>query len=174
MDKYPLLWQGKSAGELTVTEEGLYTCFDCGCRRPGGGSGGAGAGGAGGRLRRGVLEPDGRQGTIRRRFSHQMTAPLGKLLRGEVRPAAEKQVEEWEPFRSEKAALRTPWLRQALAGTDGVLTRWVDGKRWLAVPWDCTRPFPLMPIICFASLRRIRDRDYAVFLLDGEEWPLFS
>ena len=34
MDKYPLLWQEQSAGELTVTEEGLYTCLDCTCRLP--------------------------------------------------------------------------------------------------------------------------------------------
>lgn len=172
MDKYPLLWQEQSAGELTVTEEGLYTCFDCTCRLPGDGIWCAWAVGEGGRLRLGVLEPDGRRGTIRRRFSHQMTAPVGKLLRGEVRPAADR-AEEWEPFSPQKHALRTPWLRQALAGTGGVLTRWADGKRWLAVPWDPSRPFPLVPIVCFAVLRRIRDRDYAVFVLDGEEWPQF-
>ena len=114
----------------------------------------------------------GCQGTIRRRFSHQMTAPVGKLLRGEVRPAADR-AEEWEPFSPQKHALRTPWLRQALAGTGGVLTRCADGKRWLAVPWDPSRPFPLVPIVCCAVLRRIRDRDYAVFVLDGEEWPQF-
>ena len=172
MDKYPLLWQGKSAGELTVTEEGLYTCFDCACRLPGEGIWCAWAVGADGQLRLGVLEPEGRRGRIRRRFSRQMTAPLGKLLRGEVRPAADR-AEEWEPFSPQKHALRTPWLRQALAGTGGVLTRWADGKRWLAVPWDPSRPFPLVPIVCFAVLRRIRDRDYAVFVLDGEEWPQF-
>ena len=116
MDKYPLLWQGKSAGELTVTEEGLYTCFDCACRLPGEGIWCAWAVGADGQLRLGVLEPEGRRGRIRRRFSRQMTAPLGKLLRGEVRPAAEG-AEDWAPLDMGKEPLRTPWLQKALAGT---------------------------------------------------------
>ena len=170
MDKYPLLWQGKSAGELTVTEEGLYTCFDCACRLPGEGIWCAWAVGADGQLRLGVLEPEGRRGRIRRRFSRQMTAPLGKLLRGEVRPAAEG-AEDWAPLDMGKEPLRTPWLQKALAGTAGVLTRREGERRWLAVPWDCGKPFPLVPMVCFASLRRIRARDYAVFLLHGQERP---
>ena len=172
MDKYPLLWQGKSAGELTVAEEGLYTCFECVCRLPDKGIWCAWAVGTGGQLRLGVLEPEGQRGRIRRRFSRQMTAPVGKLLRGEVRPA-ERSPAEWTPLDMRMEPLRTPWLQKALAGTAGVLTHREGERRWLAVPWDCAKPFPLVPVVCFVSLRRIRGREYAVLLLDGNEWPLF-
>ena len=86
MDKFPLLLEGSPAGELIAEPEGLYTWFSARCPLPDG-LWCAWAVGDRGELRLGVLEPEGTQGTIRRRFSRQLTAPLGRLLRGEARPA---------------------------------------------------------------------------------------
>ena len=81
MDKFPLLLEGSPAGELIAEPEGLYTWFSARCPLPDG-LWCAWAVGDRGELRLGVLEPEGTQGTIRRRFSRQLTAPLGRLLRG--------------------------------------------------------------------------------------------
>ena len=90
MDKFPLLWEGKALGELTVEREALYTWFTARCRLPREGIWCAWAVGDKGELRLGVVEP---QNGIRRRFSKQMTEPLGTLRRGELRPAGEKAPE---------------------------------------------------------------------------------
>ena len=82
MDKFPLLWEGKAIGELSAEQETLYTRFTVRCRLPGEGIWCAWAVGDKGELRLGVVEP---QNGIRRRFSKQMTEPVGTLRRGELR-----------------------------------------------------------------------------------------
>ena len=82
MDKFPLLWMGKSVGELACERESLYTRFAARCRLPGEGLWCAWAVGERGELRLGVLEPEGAEASICRRFSGRMTQPLGPLLRG--------------------------------------------------------------------------------------------
>ena len=76
VDKFPLLLDGRPAGELTVEREALYTWFDARCRLPGEGLWCAWAVGREGSLRLGVLEPSGQEAVIRRRFSIRMTEPL--------------------------------------------------------------------------------------------------
>ena len=90
MDKFPLLMDGKPTGELTAEQEGLYTWFSARCPLRPDGLWCAWAVGDRGELRLGVLEPEGAQGHIRRRFSGRLTVPLGRLLRGEVRPAGRR------------------------------------------------------------------------------------
>ena len=34
MDKFPLLWDGRSVGELTTEREALYTWYEARCRLP--------------------------------------------------------------------------------------------------------------------------------------------
>lgn len=131
MDKFPLLWKGKSVGELTVEQAGLYTWFACSCRLPEEGLWCAWAVGDAGELRLGVLEPSGQRAVIRRRFSGRMASPVGKLLRGEVRPAAERAPSQWQSAPSPEALFRTPWLRRALSGIPDVLTR-TEGERALS------------------------------------------
>ena len=53
LDKFPLLWEGDSIGELAVERESLYTWFDVRCRLPGEGLWCAWAVGEGGSLRLG-------------------------------------------------------------------------------------------------------------------------
>lgn len=172
MDKFPLLLDGRPAGELSTEQEGLYTWFSARCSLPEG-LWCAWAVGDRGELRLGVLEPAGNQGTIRRRFSGQLTAPLGRLLRGEIRPAGVREPESWEPLPTPESLFRAPWLRQRLKGVQGALTRKTADIRYLALPYDKGKPFPLTTLFCFARLRKIGPSFYVVYSFDGQERPLF-
>lgn len=172
MDQYPLMLAGKPAGELSVQREGLYTSFAARCPLPEG-LWCAWAVGDRGELRLGVLEPSDRQGTIRRRFSRQLTAPLGRLLRGEVRPAEAREPESWEAAPEPDGLFRAPWLRQRLRGVPGVLTRRAGETRCLALPYDKAKPFPLPTLFCFAQVRRIGEAPYVVYAFDGQDRPVF-
>lgn len=172
MDKFPLMLEGKPAGELTAEREGLYTWFSARCPLPPG-LWCAWAVGDQSELRLGVLEPEGSQGIIRRRFSGRLTAPLGRLLRGEVRPAGAKEPELWEPAPAPEQLFRAPWLRQRLNGTQGAQTRRAGGIRYLALPYDKAKPFPLTTLFCFAHVRSIGERAYVVYAFDGQDRPVF-
>ena len=87
MDKFPLLRDGRPAGELIAEREALYTWFEARCPLPGEGLWCAWAVGDLGELRLGILEPVGDLASIRRRFSARLTDPLGRLQWGEIRPA---------------------------------------------------------------------------------------
>lgn len=173
MDKFPLLWNGKAAGELTVEREQLYTWFDARCRLPEEGLWCAWAVGGGGELRLGVLEPAGGQAAIRRRFSRRMTEPLGRLLRGEVRPAAGENQGAWETVSDPESLFRSSWLRKRLKGIEGARLRQGEGRRYIALPYDKEKAFPLTTLFCFASVRHIEGQAYAVFAFDAEETPIF-
>lgn len=173
MDKFPLLWAGASIGELCVEQEALYTCFTACCRLPEEGLWCAWAVGEQGELRLGILEPAGEEAVIRRRFSRRMTAPLGSLLRGELRSAASAGA-DWEAAPEPEQLFRTPWLRRQLQGTAGVLIRRQEGRRELALPYDPRRAFPLEQLFCFARLRQLGEGVYVVYCFDQREWPVFD
>ena len=152
----------------------LYTWFTARCRLPERGLWCAWAVGDQGELRLGVVEPEGSQATIRRRFSDRMTVPLGKLQRGELRPVKPVEQGTWEAAERPEMLFQTPWLRAQLREVKGVLTRKEAGIRYLAVPYDPKRPFLLTRIFCFARIRRVQGQAYAIFTFDGEELPVFS
>ena len=169
MDKYPVLAEGEAAGELTVVPDALYTVFDISC--PGReGLWCAWAVGEKGRFRIGIPEPEGGRLHIRRRFSRQLTAPLGTVLRGELRSLDEER-EHWAPLKPD--TLQSPYLRRSLGPLPGVLTCRSEGLRLVAVPRDDSRPFPLEAMFCFACSRRVKGRECWVFRFDGREWPAF-
>lgn len=174
MDKFPLLWDGKPLGELTTEPETLYTWFTARCHMPGDGLWCAWAVGDLGELRLGVLEPEGRQAVIRRRFSRRMTAPLGRLLRGELRPARGQSVQPiWEQAPEPDRLFRAAWLRRRLRGARGVLTRTGDGCRYVALPYDKGKHFPLTTLFCFARIQNIDGGTYVVYAFDAQESPVF-
>lgn len=171
MDKFPLLWSGRPAGELATEKEPLYTWFTARCHLPEEGLWCAWAVGEQGELRLGVLEPEGGQMSIRRRFSDRMTAPLGRLLRGEVRSAVE-DASVWEAVPEPERFFRTPWLRRQLRGVKGALTRRGEGWRQLALPYDPRKPYPLVPMFCLSRIRRLGEERYVIYTFDRQEWPI--
>ena len=173
MDKFPLLMDGKPTGELTAEREGLYTWFSARCPLRPDGLWCAWAVGDRGELRLGVLEPEGAQGHIRRRFSGRLTAPLGRLPRGEVRPAGAKEPENWEPAPAPEQLFRAPWLRQRLSGVQGARVRRAGETRYLALPYDRAKPFPLTTLFCFARLRNLGEGAYVVYAFDKQDRPIF-
>ena len=108
MDKFPLLWDGKPVGELTAEREALYTWFEARCRLPEKGLWCAWAVGDRGELRLGVLEPCGDRAAIRRRFSAQLTGPVGRLQWGELRPAHPAEPGDWLPAERAADLFRSP------------------------------------------------------------------
>lgn len=174
LDKFPLLWNGRAAGELEIRREPLYTWFDARCRLPGDGLWCAWALGKGGSLRLGVLEPSGQEAVIRRRFSHRMTQPLGELIGGEIRPAAEEGRESWDSAAAPETVFQSRWLADRLRGVRGVLVKRERGGTYLALPYDCGRPFPLPTLFCFANIRSIDGARYAVYAFDEKERPVFQ
>lgn len=169
MDKYPVLAGEQAAGELTVTPEALYTVFDISCPQREG-LWCAWAVGESGRLRIGVLEPEAGYLHIRRRFSRQLTAPMGTVLRGELCSLNEER-EKWVSL--EPGTLKTPYLRRQLGPLPRVLTCCADGCRLIAVPRDDGRPFPLEAMFCFACSRLVKGRSCWVFRFNDREWPVF-
>ena len=173
MDKFPLMQDGRPVGELITEREALYTWYEARCRLPGEGLWCAWAVGDRGELRLGVLEPCGNRASIRRRFSAQLTAPMGRLLQGEIRPVRPAEPGDWAPLERPEALFRSRWLREQLWGLSGLLTRSGDGRRYVAAPYDAGRPFPLPALFCFARVVRIGGRIYAVFAFDKGEQPVF-
>lgn len=173
MDKFPLLWKGKSLGELTTEREALYTWFTARCRLPGKGLWCAWAIGTQGELRIGVLEPAGDRAAIRRRFSDRMTAPLGKLLRGELRPAS-GEVAAWELVSEPEQLFHTPWLQKQLRGVQGAMLLREGKRRSLALPFNKGKPFPITAMFCFAQIKCIRGQNYVIYTFDEKEWPVFT
>jgi len=171
MDKFSVCFQGKALGELEVQAETLCTCFTVRCRLPQEGLWCVWLVGERGELRLGMPEPNGDGAGICRRFSGRMTAPLGRLLRAELRPVTAAAAEAWKPVT--EGVLHSPWLRQQLCTAGEVLFCRAGDCLQLAVPFDSNRPFPMPSLFCFARIRQIRGREYAIFAFDRENWPVF-
>ena len=78
------------------------------------------------------------------------------------------------PRPAERAAdlFRSPWLREQMQNTSGVLTRRTEERRYVALPYDAMRPFPLPALFCLARICRIGGRDYVVYAFDKGERPV--
>lgn len=170
MAQVPILWNEAPTGELTLEPEGLYTCFTARCR--------VAEGlwhlwliGDRGELRLGVLEPEGGHFVIRRRCSARTMAPLGTVLRGEVRSAAREET-DWEPV--PESERQSPWLRLQLRGQKDLWRRKEGDRTYLAVPYDKGNAFPLPPLFCLARVRPVRGTLCAVFAFGADGWPLFG
>ena len=171
MNRVPLVREGRPVGELLAKQEGLYTCFTACGRLPEAEIWCVWLVGERGELRLGTLEPQGAESVIRRKLSGRTTAPLGRVLRGEVRSAGEELL-CWRAVSAPEQLFRTDWIRRELEGVSGVRVQ-QDGERLLlALPYDARRPFLLAALFCFARILRIDGKSYAVFAFDGAEWPV--
>ena len=171
MDKFPLYWDGQAVGEVAAEEESLYTRFSACCRLPEEGLWCVWLIGKQGELRLGVIEPNGEEAVLCRRFSKRMTAPLGCLLRGELRRGG--TAETWEVEPKPERLFHTPWLKGYLRGMEEVYFRREGSCLWVAIPYDARQPFPLLPLFCLAVVAPARGRLCAVFVFDRGETPCF-
>lgn len=175
MDKFPLTYAGRSVGELTVEQEGLYTRFSAVCRLPEEGVWCAWAVGERGQLRIGVLEPCGLEASISRRFSSQLTAPLGVLRTGELRPAGERTDNTaWKTMGRPEDWFRTPWLCGQLRNFQGVLVMREGTVCRIAIPYGTRQPFPLTQLFCFARVATVRGHRCVLYTFDQNELPIFG
>ena len=172
LDKFPLLREGKTVGELTVEREQLYTWFEARCRPLDETLWCAWAVGDLGEIRLGVLEPCGGGLSIRRRFSGRMVQPAVRFQEAATTAIYTETPGSWKPLTHPERAFQTPWLRQLLGREPEALIREEGERRCVAVPYDPARPFPLTRLFCFAQIRRIAGRNWAVFRFDGEN-PVF-
>ena len=180
MDKFPLYLNGRSIGELTVTREGLYDCFRVECSPPDQEIYRAYAVGEQGRLRLGILEPEGEVFGIRRKIPVRETAEAGKLVCGQLQTLEEEPWSavftpeaDWRAVPHPERLFRSSFLREQLRGISGVLIQEQAGCRFVALPYSGRRPFLLASLFCFARIQRISGREYAVFAFDRDENPVF-
>ena len=122
----------------------------------------------GGELPLGVLSPEGGGLRAARRVPLSELRALGSPRQGLCRLSYPFSGESWRPVEDGFFRRR---FRNSLRGTEGALWREDQGGRWLAVPWNCGRPFPLMELLCFVQIREIGGRPYALLSFDGGEWP---
>ena len=88
-----------------------------------------------------------------------------------ILPVTAEAAEAWKPVT--EGVLHSPWLRQQLCTAGEVLFCRAGDCLQLAVPFDSNRPFPMPSLFCFARIRQIRGREYAIFAFDRENWPVF-
>jgi len=175
MDKFPIFWKENSVGELTVDYQPPYTCFQAHCSLPEKGIWCVWAVGKQNELRLGLLEQGdvGNLAVMKRRFSNRMTDSIGSILRGEIRSINRGKEDGWILVTALERHIHTLWICRQLHRYSGVLIRNENGGKHLAIPYDKKRPFPLIPLFCFARVFEIRGTLYAVFSFDEKEQPIF-
>ena len=134
MECLPIIYQGAQVGELAVEHLAGDVGFSARCAGMGKGLWCLWVVGSSGELRLGVLEERG--AVFSRRFSQRMTAPLGRLLRGELRSAGESRGGGWKSVSRPEELFRTPWLRRALTGAEGALIKKAGKGCFLALPYS--------------------------------------
>ncbi len=175
MDKVPLMFEGRAVGELTAVREGLYTRYSAVCRLPGEGVWCAWVLGERGELRIGVLEPCGTEATISRRFSDRVTAPLGSLQSGELRPiGAGPASTDWKPIGRVEDWFHTSWLCDQLRHYRGVLAVREGERCRVAIPYDPRQPFPIPSLFCFAHVIQAAGQRCVVYIFNHAEHPIFD
>lgn len=174
MDRVPVLLEKQAIGELTGETLPDGCVFSLRCRGTGAGLYSAWAVGTSGELRLGVPDQADGQLALRRRFSTALAAPIGRLVRGELRSCESAgDGTQWQSAACPEKLFRSDFLRFQLRGVKGVLTRREGGCRFLALPFDGRRPFLLTSLFCFARVARINAEPYAIFAFDRDENPVF-
>lgn len=169
----PLVIQlhGRPCGELLAEEHGLYRRYSAVCRMtPDAEPMRLFAVGERGELRLGVMQPENGRFVLRRQMSAKEADTAGKLLRGELRPLAVQET-DWHSAAEPENLFRGVLLRSRLRGKRGVLVCRSGEGCFVAIPFDTGSPFPLTDMFCLAHVRRLGQRQYAVFCFDGQENP---
>lgn len=174
MDKFPVVLAGEGdVGELTVEREMRHTCFVAQVCLPQDGLWCLWVVGDKGTLRLGVLEPNTGDVLLRRRFSEQLVMPIGKVVRGEIRPVKERGY-EWEPVMSGEQVFMSAWLQKKLCGQGGMLRKRCGDIQYIAIPYDKCNAFTAVELFCFARLLDIRGALYLTLCFNEKEQVIFG
>ena len=173
MDTLEILLNGKPCGELVTERNGLYISYRAVCRL------GQGIGpvrlfavGETGELQLGVMQPEDGCFVLRRNLTARESQAVGTLLRGELRQFM--PVDGcWRPVGATETVFRERALQMRLQELNGnMICR--SGEQWfLALPFSTDGPFPLVDLFCFAHVRWMWQREYAVFCFGPGDRPTF-
>ena len=154
---YPIYCNGKQCGVLRVSRIEEDTCFDLSGNTDG--LYRAWIEGEQGELPLGIME-DGR---LRRRFSPQMTRPIGEPVCARIESLSRAE-SQW---RAAATGEFTGWQLP-----NGACCRQSDGQYELALPYDEKKCFPLLPLFCFAKIGTIDGKRCAIFRFDENGKPI--
>ena len=155
----PLYLSNRQVGVLRVAGEGNDTRFTL-CAAVPRGLYRVTVRGERGELTLGVWEG----GAMSRRFSRELTAPVGRIVSASALPLGGAG----KPWTSASAERFPGW---PVAG--GLCQRF--GKGWLlALPFEDDGPFPLPSLFCLARVTEVKGRRSAVFCFTEEGQPVFS
>lgn len=171
MDRFPVVQNGRTMGEMTVSRDGLYDCFSLFCHPEGNGVWRAFAVGECGELRLGIPVPSGNGFALCRRIAAREAAAAGVLNRAELRLCGEA-AEDWEAVRNPEELFRDPFLRRRLRGMQHVRVRRENDGFCLALPFERGKPFPLPALFCFARLQCVCGTCCVVYAFDARENPV--
>lgn len=172
MRRYPVYYQGVSCGELTAEREGLYLRFFAHVSFAGAGIPRIYLAGEKGDILLGVAEPADGGWLLRRSIAAGGIEKIGSLRCGELRVQGETG-DGWQVLVPPQAQFcRRFCLRMPpLAGT---LFRLSEKGKELAFPYGERQSFPLVGLFTLARIQHIRGREYAVYVFDKNNEPIFG
>ena len=161
----------RTAGTLEVAPQGGYLRFRAVCRTERRGLLRLEAEGEKGAADLGVLSPGGSGYFLDRRFSPAQLRSMGlaRIRRCRLRSSLPPGwAEEEDPGR----LFRDPTLISLCKDARGALVRETEGASLLALP--LASPFPLLPVFCLGTPKRLGGSDYLVFSVFRGEVGMMS
>ena len=173
--EYPVYCNRRPVGRVCLEEEPGRTRVEMLCRRDNSGLFRGYLIGEQGEWALGVLEPGEKGLEACRYLTAEGRAAIGRPRWGEMRLSFPFRAEEgWRALEEPRRFFRRSEFGLGLEEAEGALWRESRGLRLLALPFDNRRPFLLSTLFCFARIREIDGRAYAVFAFDQEENPVME
>lgn len=167
--EYPVWLEDEQVGTGAVVEEGERLAISIDCREDDRGLFRGYLVCPEGEIPLGVLEPRGRRLWLQRRLLREEVRPLGRPQGIRLRMSFAFGG-AWQDLK--EPGLFSEAVGEDLSQTEGLLWRQEGERRYLALPYDPGRPFPLVRLFCLARIQNIGGRRYAVYGFDGDDRPL--
>ena len=159
---YPVMDGERAAGALEVSPQGGYLRFRASCRVPERELWRLAVGSGEGEADLGALSPEGGLWRLDRRFSPAELRAMG-IGRIEVCRLRRPSPAGWTPEPEPGRLLSDALLRRLCASARGALIRRGEEGLLLALPLAGSEPFPLLPVFCLGTFRRLAGKPYLVF-----------